>query len=38
LVMNRSQAFALTMLATAHLREDDVDHGVQIGRTALRIG
>jgi hypothetical protein len=33
--MNRSQAFALTMLATAHLRQGDVDHGVQIGRKAL---
>lgn len=33
---NRSQAFALTMLATAHLREGDVDRGVRIGRRALR--
>jgi hypothetical protein len=34
--MNRSQTLALTMLATVHLREDHVDHGVQVGHRALR--
>lgn len=33
--MGRSQAFSLTMLATSHLRQGDVDHGIQIGRKAL---
>jgi tetratricopeptide (TPR) repeat protein len=33
--MHRSQAFTLTMLATAYLRRGDIDHGVQVGRTAL---
>ncbi len=34
-LMGRSQAFSLTMLATSHLRQGDVDHGIQIGRKAL---
>ncbi len=34
-LMGRSQAFALTMLATSHLRQGDVDHGLQVGRRAL---
>jgi hypothetical protein len=34
--MKRSRTFALTILATAHLREDNVHHGVQIGHRALR--
>jgi tetratricopeptide (TPR) repeat protein len=34
--INRSQAFALTMLATAHLRKGDLDRGVRIGQRALR--
>ena len=33
--MSRSQAFTLTMLATSHLRQGDVDHGVHVGRKAL---
>jgi tetratricopeptide (TPR) repeat protein len=33
--MARSQAFTLTMLATSHLRQNDVDHGVLVGRKAL---
>jgi transcriptional regulator with XRE-family HTH domain/tetratricopeptide (TPR) repeat protein len=33
--MNRSQAFTLTMLATTHLRQGDIDHGVQVGLRAL---
>jgi tetratricopeptide (TPR) repeat protein len=33
--MNRSQAFTLTMLATSHLRQGDVDHGVEVGHQAL---
>ncbi|HEY3894601.1 MAG TPA: helix-turn-helix transcriptional regulator [Pseudonocardiaceae bacterium] len=33
--MGRSQAFNLTMLATSHMRQGDVDHGVQVGRQAL---
>ncbi|HET9254882.1 MAG TPA: transcriptional regulator, partial [Pseudonocardiaceae bacterium] len=33
--MGRSLAFTLTMLATAHLRQGDVDHGLQVGRRAL---
>ncbi|MGH3786383.1 MAG: helix-turn-helix domain-containing protein [Pseudonocardiaceae bacterium] len=35
--MSRSQAFSLTMLATSHLRQGDVDHGVHVGRKALRM-
>jgi hypothetical protein len=35
--MARSQAFTLTMLATSYLRQGDVDHGVLIGRKALRL-
>ncbi|MDQ3761473.1 MAG: helix-turn-helix domain-containing protein [Actinomycetota bacterium] len=34
-LMSRSKAFTLTMLATSHLRNGDVNHGVQIGRKAL---
>jgi hypothetical protein len=34
-LMGRSQAFSLTMLATSHLRQGDVDHGVQVGLKAL---
>jgi transcriptional regulator with XRE-family HTH domain/predicted negative regulator of RcsB-dependent stress response len=34
--MGRSMALTLTMLATAHLRQGDVDHGLQIGRTAVQ--
>lgn len=33
--MARSQAFTLTMLATSHLRQGDVEHGVLAGRKAL---
>jgi hypothetical protein len=33
--MTRSQAFTLTMLATSHLRQGNIDHGVQLGRKAL---
>ena len=33
--MGRSRAFTLTALATNHLRQGDVDHGVRIGREAL---
>jgi transcriptional regulator with XRE-family HTH domain len=33
--MNRSQAFTLTMLATSHLRDGNVDHGIHVGRKAL---
>jgi tetratricopeptide (TPR) repeat protein len=33
--MARSQAFTLTMLATSHLRQGDVEHGVLVGRKAL---
>jgi transcriptional regulator with XRE-family HTH domain len=33
--MARSRAFNLTALATNHLRQGDVDHGVRIGRDAL---
>jgi tetratricopeptide (TPR) repeat protein len=33
--MARSQAFTLTMLATCHLRQGDVEHGVLVGRKAL---
>ncbi len=35
--MSRSQAFSLTMLATSHLRQGDVDHGVHVGRKALML-
>ena len=35
--MNRSRAFELTALATNHLRQGDVDHGVRIGREALSL-
>jgi hypothetical protein len=35
--MNRSQAFTLTMLATSHLRHDDVDYGVEVGHQALAL-
>ncbi len=35
--MARSQAFVLTMLATSHLRQGDVDHGVLVGRQALML-
>jgi tetratricopeptide (TPR) repeat protein len=34
---DRSQAFTLTMLATSHLRQGDIDHGVQAGRKALTL-
>jgi hypothetical protein len=34
--MGRSQAFTLTMLATSHLRQGDLDHGIQVGQQALR--
>ncbi|HSZ30298.1 MAG TPA: transcriptional regulator, partial [Pseudonocardiaceae bacterium] len=34
-LMARSRTFNLTMLATSHLRQGDVDHGIQIGRKAL---
>ncbi|HEY6423897.1 MAG TPA: helix-turn-helix transcriptional regulator [Pseudonocardiaceae bacterium] len=33
--MSRSRAFNLTMLATNHLRQGDVDHGIRVGRDAL---
>ncbi len=33
--MARSKAFNLTALATNHLRQGDVDHGVRIGRDAI---
>ncbi|MGH3794301.1 MAG: helix-turn-helix domain-containing protein [Pseudonocardiaceae bacterium] len=33
--MSRSKAFMLTALATNHLRQGDVDHGVRVGREAL---
>lgn len=33
--MSRSRAFMLTALATNHLRQGDVDHGVRVGREAL---
>jgi tetratricopeptide (TPR) repeat protein len=35
--MARSQAFTLTMLATSHLRQGDVDHGVLVGQKALML-
>jgi transcriptional regulator with XRE-family HTH domain len=34
-LMGRSQAFSLIMLATSHLRQGDVDRGIQVGRQAL---
>jgi hypothetical protein len=33
--MARSKAFNLSMLATHHLIEGDVDHGTRIGRSAV---
>ncbi|HVE96078.1 MAG TPA: transcriptional regulator, partial [Pseudonocardiaceae bacterium] len=35
--MARSQAFTLTMLATSHLRQGEIDHGVLVGRKALML-
>ncbi|HEY2764082.1 MAG TPA: helix-turn-helix transcriptional regulator [Pseudonocardiaceae bacterium] len=35
--MSRSRTFTLTQLATNHLRQGDVDHGVRIGREALHL-
>jgi hypothetical protein len=35
--MARSKAFTLTMLATNHLRQGDIDHGVQVGHKALEL-
>jgi hypothetical protein len=35
--MSRSQAFNLTMLATSHLRQGDVAHGIQLGQQALTV-
>lgn len=35
--MARSKAFNLTALATNHLRQGDVDHGVRVGRDALSL-
>jgi hypothetical protein len=35
--MTRSQAFTLTMLATSHLRQGEVEHGVLVGRKALML-
>jgi hypothetical protein len=35
--MSRSRTFMLTALATNHLRQGDVDHGVRIGRDALSL-
>lgn len=35
--MARSKAFNLTMLATNHLRQGDVDHGIRVGRDALSL-
>jgi transcriptional regulator with XRE-family HTH domain len=35
--MDRSQAFSLSMLATSHLRQGDIDQGVQAGRKALAL-
>ncbi|HVE95441.1 MAG TPA: transcriptional regulator [Pseudonocardiaceae bacterium] len=35
--MGRSRTFMLTALATNHLRQGDVDHGVRIGRDALSL-
>jgi len=35
--MARSKAFNLTMLATNHLRQGDVDHGVRVGRDAFAL-
>ncbi|HEX2288801.1 MAG TPA: hypothetical protein VHH53_01050, partial [Pseudonocardiaceae bacterium] len=35
--MARSRTFMLTALATNHLRQGDVDHGVRVGRDALTL-
>ncbi len=35
--MTRSRTFMLTALATNHMRQGDVDHGVRIGRDALTL-
>lgn len=35
--MARSKAFNLTMLATNHMRQGDVDQGVRVGRDALSL-
>ncbi len=35
--MARSKAFNLTMLATNHLRQGDVDQGIRVGRDALTL-
>jgi tetratricopeptide (TPR) repeat protein len=35
--MRRSRTFMLTALATNHLRQGDVDHGVRIGQDALSL-
>jgi len=34
-MMGRSQAFTLSMLATSHLRQGDLERGVQVGHKAL---
>jgi len=34
-LMARSRTFNLTMLATTHLRQGDLDYGIQVGRKAL---
>jgi tetratricopeptide (TPR) repeat protein len=36
-IMGRSRAFNLSMLATNHLRQGDVDHGIRAGRDALSL-
>jgi transcriptional regulator with XRE-family HTH domain/tetratricopeptide (TPR) repeat protein len=36
-LMSRGKAFDLTMLATCHLRQGEVDLGVQVGRQALTL-
>jgi transcriptional regulator with XRE-family HTH domain/tetratricopeptide (TPR) repeat protein len=35
--MSRSRAFSLTALATNHIRQGEVDHGIRIGREALSL-
>jgi tetratricopeptide (TPR) repeat protein len=35
--MNRSRAFTLTMLATNHFRQGNIDHAIQVGRQALAL-
>ena len=35
--MTRSRTFMLTALATNHLRQGDVDHGIRVGRDALTL-